>query len=134
MVQLDDRREDLLCTRFETAMKGFADENSIRAWRGRTLTADCVIQIGTTPFLLKLDKGRIRECTRTLPLLCTRDFTIKGSTAAWEALWMQFPPAGWHDLFALVKRGEMSIEGDMQQVMAHLQFIKDILALPRSAA
>lgn len=44
------------------------------------------------------------------------------------------PRAGWHDLFAPAKCSEMTIDGDMQKAMAHLQFIKELLALPGSAA
>ena len=41
------------------------------------------------------------------------------------------PAAGWHDLFALSKRGELVMEGDLQPLIANLQYIKDVLAMPR---
>jgi hypothetical protein len=41
------------------------------------------------------------------------------------------PKPGWHDLFALTKRGEAVLEGDLHPFMAHLQYFKDVLALPR---
>jgi hypothetical protein len=43
------------------------------------------------------------------------------------------PPPGWHDLFALSKKGVMVLEGDLQPLMANLQYVKDLLALPRRA-
>ncbi|HEY4542884.1 MAG TPA: hypothetical protein VIG66_10990 [Noviherbaspirillum sp.] len=122
-----------LADRFSEGLAGAAGNEAL-VRKGRTLTAQCVVHIADTPFLLKIAAGVLTECTRQLPLLCTRDFTIRGSAAAWEALWEYMPRAGWHDLLALTKRGEMTIEGDMQKVMAHLQFIKDLLGLPRSAA
>ena len=45
---------------------------------------------------------------------------------------MPEPRPGWHDLFALTKRKEAVLEGDLHPFMAHLQYFKDVLALPRS--
>jgi pimeloyl-ACP methyl ester carboxylesterase len=100
-------------------------------WRGRNLTADCVVQIGTTPFLLRIERGRIQECRKGLPLLCSWRFALRGSAEAWDALWRDPPPPGWHDIFALAKRGEMSLEGNLEPLMANLQYIKDLVSLPR---
>ena len=36
--------------------------------------------------------------------------------------------AGWHDIFALSKRGAMAIEGNLQPLMANLQYVKDLAA------
>jgi hypothetical protein len=44
------------------------------------------------------------------------------------------PKAGWHDLLALTKRGEATLEGDIRPFMANLQYFKDVLALPRTTA
>ncbi|NWF56190.1 MAG: hypothetical protein HXY45_15505 [Syntrophaceae bacterium] len=100
-------------------------------WRGRNLTAVCLVQIGTVPFLLRIEEGRVRECLKGLPLLCSWVFAVRGSAKGWEALWQDPPPPGWHDIFALAKRGEMTLEGNLHPLMANLQYIKDILALPR---
>lgn len=125
--------EQALTERFARAMARAAESEAL-VRKGRTLSTQCVIHVSDTPFLLTISSGVLTGCTSSLPLHCTRDFTIRGTDAAWAALWEKCPRAGWHDVFALMKRGEMSIEGDMRKVMAHLQFIKDLLALPRSAA
>ena len=41
------------------------------------------------------------------------------------------PAPGWHDLFALTKRGAASMEGDLRPLLQNLQYFKDLLALPR---
>jgi hypothetical protein len=41
------------------------------------------------------------------------------------------PEAGWHDIFALMKRKEARVEGDLRPFMANLQYIKDLLSAPR---
>jgi pimeloyl-ACP methyl ester carboxylesterase len=124
--------EDALCARFERALQDRWNSNTHLVWRGRNLTVDCLIQIGEVPFLLRIQQGRLEECRRGLPLLCSWAFAIRGSARAWEALWQDAPRPGWHDIFALSKRGEMSMEGNLQPLMANLQYIKDVVTLPRN--
>ena len=119
-----------LCARFERGAEKLNSDSNL-VWRGRQLTADYLIQIGDVPFLLRMERGRLLECRRDLPLLCSWTFAIRGSARAWSALWQDPPPPGRHDIFALTKRGEMSLEGNLQPLMANLQFIKDVLNLPR---
>lgn len=66
------------------------------------------------------------------PPLQPWDFCVRGTPRAWQELWEAVPKAGWHDVFALTKRGEMRMEGNLLPFMANLQFFKDLLALPRS--
>jgi hypothetical protein len=124
--------EQALRRRLQQAVQQRVNSDAHLVWRGRTLTARCLIQIGAAPLLLAIDSGRIRECLQHLPLLASWDFAVRGSARAWDALWQAPPPPGWHDLFALCKRGEMRFEGDLQPFLAHLQYVKDVLALPRS--
>jgi hypothetical protein len=58
-------------------------------------------------------------------------FSYRASPAAWTEYWEPMPRPGWHDLLALTKRGEAVLEGDLHPFMAHLQYFKDLLALPR---
>ena len=125
--------EQELSTRFLDAMRSRVNADPHRVWRGRTLTTDCLVQIGSTAFLLRIERGRMRECLTEIPLLCPWTFAVRGTVRAWASLWQDPPPPGWHDLFALSKRGEMSFEGNLHPFMAHLQYIKDVLTLPRKA-
>jgi hypothetical protein len=61
-------------------------------------------------------------------------FAYRATPQAWTAFWQPMPKAGWHDLLALTKRGEATLEGDIQPFMANLQYFKDVLALPRAKA
>jgi hypothetical protein len=123
--------EQELCIRFERFIPAHVNEDLHLVWRGRTLSADCLVQIGSVQYLLRFEQGNIKEFKKGLPLMCPWDFAIRGSAAAWDGLWKDPPPRGWHDIFALTKRGEMTLEGNLHPLVAHLQYLKDILALPR---
>jgi hypothetical protein len=123
--------EQELCTRFERVIPGHVNEDLHLVWRGRNLSADCLVQIGSESFLLRFQQGSIKECQKGLRLMCSWDFAVRGSLRAWDALWQDPPQPGWHDLFALTKRGEMTLEGNLYPLITNLQYFKDILALPR---
>ena len=80
---------------------------------------------------MRIENGRIKECHKGLPLLCSSVFSVKGTTQAWAAFWENSPQPKWHDIFALTKFGHMSVEGNIQPFMANLQYVKDILVMPR---
>jgi hypothetical protein len=120
-----------LCDRFERVIPEQVNSDKYFIWRGRNLTAACLIQIGSIPFLLQFQGGRISELQKQPPIMSPWNFAVRGSVSAWDGLWRNPPPPGWHDIFALAKRGEMTIEGNFHPLMANLQYLKDVLILPR---
>lgn len=122
--------QESLCSRFES-IKELTNADSYLMHRGRFLTADIVIQIGDVPYLISIGDGRVLFISRKFPIFQDRKFTLKGSLKAWSMFWESIPEAGWHDIFALTKSGEMTLEGEVQPFFAHLQYLKDVLSKPR---
>jgi hypothetical protein len=99
--------------------------------RGRTLTVDVLLEIGTTPYYVSIERGRIARIERGPLIMRSWTFAIRGNEPAWRQFWLPFPPPHFHDLFALAKRGEFRIEGDLYPLMANLLYFKGVLAAPR---
>ena len=99
--------------------------------RGGWLNADCRIDIGAEPFYLTLREGALAELARGPRLLRSVSFSISGTEEAWQRHWRPMPEPGWHDIFALTKRGAASMQGDLRPLLQNLQYFKDLLALPR---
>jgi hypothetical protein len=78
--------------------------------------------------------GRITGLDRGPILMRSSRFQISATTEAWRRFWQPLPEPGWHDLLALTKRGAARIEGDLQPLLANLQYFKDLLAAPRRLA
>jgi hypothetical protein len=105
------------------------DANLIR--RGAFFDARFQVGIGAIPFDVIVTAGKITTLERGPFLMRPWRFAVRGTSEAWARLWQPLPEPGWHDLNALMKRGSVQLEGDLQPLMANLQFVKDILALPR---
>jgi hypothetical protein len=99
--------------------------------RGRWVDVDCRVDIGSEPFHLTIAQGGLAAFDRGPRLMRSTAFTVRGTDEAWRNHWMRMPEPGWHDLFALTKRGAASLEGDLRPLLQNLQYFKDLLALPR---
>lgn len=128
---MSDEERDLV-ERFRAAC---AAPRLSRRWKEWSAWVDarCLVQIGETPLLLVVERGRI-ELREGLPPLTAWDFSVRGACEAWRALWQAVPAPGSHDIFALAKRRELVIEGDLRGLMANLQLFKNLLEAPRTAA
>jgi hypothetical protein len=109
-----------------------ADSDLIRA--GQWLNVDCLLGPIGQPWLVSIRLGRISAMSAAPKLMPSWRFAYTASSAAWIEYWRPEPKPGWHDLLALTKNGEASLEGDLHPLMTHLQYFKDMLALPRSHA
>lgn len=109
-----------------------ADPDLLR--RGRWLTVDCRIDVGDEPFFLSIRDGALASLERGARLMRSSTFSFGASDEAWTNHWQAIPAPGWHDLFALTKRGAASMEGDLRPLLQNLQYFKDLLALPRREA
>jgi hypothetical protein len=107
------------------------DQAPLLVSRGRLLDCDCLIGPMQRPFHAAIRAGRIVELLPSPVLMRSWRFSYRATPQAWAAYWQAEPKPGWHDLLALTKRGEAVLEGDLHPFMAHLQYFKDLLALPR---
>ena len=117
-----DATDDAVTTAF-AGLPALLDRAPRLVSRGRLLDCDCLIG--------PIRAGRIVEFVPSPVLMRSWRFAYRATPRAWAAYWQAEPKPGWHDLLALTKRGEAVLEGDLHPFMAHLQYFKDLLALPR---
>jgi hypothetical protein len=122
--------DHLVVAAFKTIPDLLARDAALIA-RGRLLDVDCLLGPASLPFHVAIRGGRIVEMVAAPVLMRSWRFSYRATPAAFAAYWQAMPPPGRHDLLALTKRGEATLEGDLHPFMAHLQYFKDLLALPR---
>ncbi len=107
------------------------NDNEPLVRRGQFLSVEFLVEVGNAPFYVRIERGRVVGVEAGSGLLRPWCFAIRASADAWRRFWEPMPRPGYHDIFAMVKAGEARVEGDLQPLMANLQFIKDVLAAPR---
>ena len=110
------------------------DADAALVARGCRLNVACLLGPKDHPFHVSFAAGRIVEMAPAPILMRSWCFSYRASPAAWAEFWKPVPRPGWHDLLALAKSGEAVLEGDLLPFMTHLQYFKDVLALPRAKA
>ena len=116
------------------ALPALVDADPALVRRGRFLTVTFLLGVGDTAYLIRVVEGRIASVERGPFLLRPWSFAIRASADAWQRFWAPVPAPGYHDLFAMTRIGAARVEGDLYPLMAHLRYIKDVLAAPRRAS
>lgn len=101
-------------------------------WRGRYVHTTFLVEIGDDAWLVRIEAGRVAEVKRGPFVLPSWVFALRAPREAWAEFWRPHPRPGSHDLFALLKRRVLRIEGDLQPFMANLLYFKDVMATLRS--
>jgi hypothetical protein len=121
---------DRLAAVFEQVPR-LLDDDAALIRRGGFFDARFQVTIGVVPFDVVVSAGRVTSLARGPFVMRSWRFAVRGTPEAWWRLWQPVPDPGWHDLFALTKRGHMVLEGDLQPLMANLQYVKELIVLPR---
>jgi len=116
-----------------TTLPDLANANAALVRRGRFLEVTFLLEVGEATYLIRIHRGRL-EAMQPGPHVQPRwTFALRASAAAWAAFWQAVPPPGAHDLIAMLKSGDLCLEGDQHPFMANLRYFKELLALPRPA-
>lgn len=100
-------------------------------WRGRRFDCTLLLESAVHSFHLAFRGGHLAALQEGPFVLSSWDVALRADAGAWLEHWQPLPRPGFHDLFAMKKAGRLRIEGDLQPLMANLQYVKDVLALPR---
>ncbi len=101
--------------------------------RGRHFSGRFLVEARPRSWLVHVLRGRIEKVEEGPFVMPSWRFALRADEASWRRFWQKHPAPGDHDLLALVRRGLMSFEGDLQPLMANLLYIKGVLETPRGA-
>jgi hypothetical protein len=127
----DSDRDESRINKIFADLPALLNADSALVGRGRHLTVECLLGPMDRPFHVTFAAGRIVDMLPTPILMRSWRFSYRASSTAWTEFWKPDPRPGWHDLLSLTKSGEAILEGDLLPFMTHLQYFKDVLALPR---
>ncbi|MFN2644063.1 MAG: hypothetical protein ABR570_03655 [Burkholderiales bacterium] len=99
---------------------------------GREMNETFMLGIGETQYVITVRAGRIESVERGPFVMRSWRFAIRASEACWSQFFRSPPAPGWHDLFALLRRGDVTFEGDQRLLWAYLLYLKLALEKARS--
>jgi hypothetical protein len=109
-----------------------ADTNLVR--RGRHVDTTFMLAIDDAYHLIRVSEGRIVSIRHGPFITPNYSFALRASRDSWEKFWSPQPLPGFTDIFALVKKKLLRIEGDLHPLMSNLLYFKGVLAAAGRAA
>ncbi|MBO4224698.1 hypothetical protein [Bradyrhizobium neotropicale] len=103
-----------------------ADAGLVR--RGRFLSTNFLLEVGSTQWLINIVEGQVSSVTRGPFVMPSWSFALRAPQQEWARFWQADPQPGSHDLMALIKRRVLKAEGNLQIFMANLRYFKESLA------
>jgi hypothetical protein len=103
---------------------------ALQRW-GRHMNETFMVEVGDTQYLVTVRAGRIEKVEKGPFVMRAWRFALRAKQEHWDRFWQNPPAPGWHDLFALLRRGEVAFEGDQRVLMAYLLYLKLILSCVR---
>ena len=103
--------------------------------QGRLVRTTMLVDAGDQADIVTISGGgvtAIRDARRLVMPSWT--FALRAPEQEWEQFWEPAPRPGHHDLFALLRRKQLRLEGDIYPFMSNLLYFKALLALPRTAS
>jgi len=102
-----------------------ADPALIR--RGVCYNTEFKLMFGEDNLLFRIEDGRITELLTNTADLPADGFILTGDRQTWNKFREQFPPPGYHDIFALLEYGHLKLHGDAMPLLSNILYIKGVL-------
>jgi hypothetical protein len=109
-------------------------QNPCLVRRGRWLRTEFLLEAGETSFLISILDGQVVGVQEGPFVMPSWAFALRATRQEWDAFWVSHPAPGSHDLFAMVKRKALRIEGELHPFMSNLLYFKLLLASLREPA
>ena len=100
--------------------------------RGKWVNLSFVFGVESEEFIIKIFEGKIIDITKKKVDTEYGVFKISSSLQNWKKHWLKVPPRNYHDLFAMLSKKLVKLDGDLKPLMQNLQYFKDLIASNRS--
>lgn len=102
--------------------------------RGAHISLTFKLGMGDAYWLIDVDRGRIARVRPSPVTMPAYSFAICCASEHWQAFWQPHPKPGWQDIFGLQRHHGLTMEGNLQPLIANLFWFKDVLEAPRKLA
>ena len=113
-------------------IKNKVNNNTILIERGKWINLTFVLGVDEKEFIVKIIDGKINSIYQKKVDTEFGIFKISSSLKNWQNHWLKIPPRDFHDLFAMLSKKLVKLDGDLKPLMQNLQYFKDLIASNRA--
>ena len=112
-------------------IKKLVNNNTQIISKGRWVNLKFILGVDAEDFIFEINCGKIVSIEKRTVDTKTGLFKISASLTSWKKHWLYMPPRDYHDLFAMLSKKIVKIDGNILPLMQNLQFFKDLIASNR---
>ncbi len=101
--------------------------------RGRWVSLTFTLGIDDIDYLITIKKGKIVDITERKLQTITGQFSIRADAQSWRKHWQKIPQRDYHDIFSMLAKDFVNIDGDLVPLMQNLQYFKDVISKNRES-
>ena len=101
--------------------------------RGRWINLTFTLGIEDIDYLITIQKGKIINITQRKLQTTAGRFSIRADASSWLKHWQKIPQRDYHDIFAMLAKDIINIDGDLVPLMQNLQYFKDLISKNRES-
>jgi hypothetical protein len=114
-----------------SSLKERVNSHATLVHRGRWVSLDFTLGVGETDYLVSVLRGEVSDVRERRLQTQSGKFSIRASRESWDLHWSLIPPRDYHDVFAMLAKGLVKIDGNLVPLMQNLQYFKDLIGCLR---
>jgi hypothetical protein len=95
--------------------------------RGAAYDLELGLTIGEENFLFEISNGKLTSLHENSERQADHGFTLNAPRESWSRFCQPLPPPEYHDIFAMLSCGHMSLTGDTNLLMSNLLYVTGFL-------
>jgi len=116
-----------------TGLSSLVNADPALVHRGRWVDLTFTIGVGEVDYLITIKQGKIIKISQRKLQTTTGRFSIRAEASSWRKHWQKIPQRDYHDIFAMLAKGLVKIDGDLLPLMQNLQYFKDLISKNRES-
>ena len=100
-------------------------------WRGRWVTLSFIFGLGEIDFIITIVRGKVTNVKIRQLATQTGTFSIRAAESTWLEHWTAIPKRNYHDIWSMLPKQLITLDGNLLPLIQNLQFFKDLIASPR---
>ena len=116
-----------------TGLDSNVNNDTTLVHRGRWVNLTFTLGISDIDYLITIQQGKIVNITQRKLQTTAGKFSIRADALSWRKHWQKIPQRDYHDIFAMLAKGIVNIDGDLVPLMQNLQYFKDLISKNRES-
>lgn len=96
--------------------------------RGAAYDLELGLVNGNDRFLFEITNGKLTAWHKNEEREAVNGFTLSGPPLSWSRFCEQVPPPEFHDIFAMLSRGHISLTGNTGLLMSNILYVTGFMA------